>query len=572
MKNTVIGSVIGGFFIIISVFLANHLTTKKIDVRYALSDSIPATFLAKGSLSDIQQIDIVNKGDRAAEKIRIKLNRKIEQYQLIKYSEIDQFEENLSDSSLEILYPELPPKGKITIVFSSKQGQLYNDNIDISHSDGVGKEAFDTKSNLFLSSVGILLVYAGLAITFFVITGLFMRNSSFERMAYRGDEEILIKKTGPIFMGADRWNRLRKETISNYFNNNRLYETNIENSKAFTVLNTEKPEYLYEYEWELLLKEGQKTFESKLSSIHYSTIYYGGTLDKFYKINKPKHYAQNKWDEFSEDLHKWYIFQLNEEVLKIESFKSPIDIYEKINSKKPNSIPQSYWEKYVKVLRNLYMVYLMINLFKQYDKNYIQYLRNHDLSVLEDADRESIEKHAYKLQYNSIRPFFMSLEKAKEFLNTDRADWIDDRDYEAIVDQANEIIDLSNKQKKHKTIKNCVKEVVCQHRLSEEKPMDLDEDEWNEIKNLEKNTVFLLEKNQEVLTKNEDILKEIRNKEESIPNLKKKIESQLRIINELLTDPTTIDRVEEYDDTFAIGNLKNLKQIAAHLMKINKNV
>jgi hypothetical protein len=569
MKNAVIGSIIGGFFVIISVFLTNHLNTKNIDVRYNLSDSIPAAFLAKGSLSNIQQIDIVNKGERAAEKIRIKLDGMIEQYQLIKFSEIDQPEENLSDTNLEILYPELPPKGKITIVFSSKMHQLYNDNIDISHGDGVGKEAFDTKSSIFFSSVGFFLIYIILVIAFFIITGLFMRNSSLERMASRGDEELLTKKTGPVFMSADKWSRLRKETIKNFFENNRLYETNIENSKAFTVLNAEKPEYLEDYEWELLLKEGQKTLETKLSSIHYRTIYYGGTLDTFYKIEKPKYYAQNKWDEFKEDLHKWYIFQLREEILKIESFKSPIDIYKKINSKNRNSIPESYWEKYVKTLLNLYMVYLTMNLFRQYDKNYIQFLQNHDLSVLDDVDKDTIEEYAYKLQYVSTKPVFMSLEKAEEILEADRVDWIEDKDYEEMVEEANNIIALNNKQKKYYVMIELVRKIIHQHRLPKEKPNELDEDEWNEIKKMENDTVVLLEKNQEILSKNENTLNEIKEKEKRIPKLKEKIENQLRIINELLNDPTSINRIEEYDDTFAMGNLKNLKQIAALLMKTN---
>ncbi len=50
---------------------------------------------------------------------------------------------------------------------------------------------------------------------------------------------------------------------------------------------------------------------------------------------------------------------------------------------------------------------------------------------------------------------------------------------------------------------------------------------------------------------------------------KEKIERQLQFINDLLSDPSSIDRIEEYDNTFAAGNYENLREVA-RLLKRNR--
>jgi hypothetical protein len=216
MKNTIIGGCFALLAAVLAVFLGHYLTKENIDIRYTLSDSIPSNFLGKGSLSNIQQLDIINRGDKPAEKIRIKLDKSITQYELTKYSTIDKVEENLSNKNLEILYPELPPEGKIKIVFSSDILPLYKDEVKIYHSKGIGKEAFDEKNNFFFSVAFVPVVYLFLFVGFTVVEGITFRNKWIERDAYRGDEKIFTRKKAPWFMNVDRWDELRKEAIENY--------------------------------------------------------------------------------------------------------------------------------------------------------------------------------------------------------------------------------------------------------------------------------------------------------------------------------------------------------------------
>ncbi len=40
------------------------------------------------------------------------------------------------------------------------------------------------------------------------------------------------------------------------------------------------------------------------------------------------------------------------------------------------------------------------------------------------------------------------------------------------------------------------------------------------------------------------------------------IEQQLKIVHEVLCDPSAVERIENYSDVFAAGNFRNLKRIA----------
>ena len=354
MKNTIVGGCFALLAAVLAVFVGHYLTKENIDVRYTLSDSIPSNFLEKGSLSNIQQLDIVNRGDKPAEKIRIKLDSHITQYELTKYSDIDKVVENLSNRNLEILYPELPPEGKIKIVFSSDLVPLNKNDVDIYHSKGSAKEAFDKKNSLFFSVVFVPIIYILLVVGFGVFESLSIRNKWLERDAYRGDEKIFTRKKAPLFMGVDRWNELRKEAIENFIRKSSLRPYDIEGSKAVTALNSEKPEYLKDHEWELLLKEAQDFFEENIPSLLQLSFYYGRDIEIFFKLIKPKNFQQNKWDEILNKLQELYLFYLKEVAVNTSRFEDAENIFQKLTTQNKYNINDKFWAEYKKILKKIY--------------------------------------------------------------------------------------------------------------------------------------------------------------------------------------------------------------------------
>ena len=53
-----------------------------------------------------------------------------------------------------------------------------------------------------------------------------------------------------------------------------------------------------------------------------------------------------------------------------------------------------------------------------------------------------------------------------------------------------------------------------------------------------------------------------------VSTLKCKIERQLDIIHNVLTDPGSVDRIEDYSNVFSPGNFENLRLLSEHLKAI----
>jgi hypothetical protein len=564
MKNTIIGGCFALVAAVLAVYLGHYLTKENIDVRYTLSDSIPANFLGKGSLSNIQQLDIINRGDKTAEKIRINLDKSITQYELTKYSTIDKVQENLTNKNLEILYPELPPEGKIKIVFSSDILPLIKDNIKIYHSKGVGKEAFDEKNSFIFSTSFLPITYILLVVGFGIVESFIFRNKWLERDAYRGDKKIFTRKKSPWFMNVDRWDELRKEAIENYIKRSSFTSHNIDDSVVVVSLNSEKPEYLKDHEWELLINESQNFFVEKIPSLFEFSFYYERNVERFFKLDKPKYFQQNRWNDIVNKLHKLYIFILKESAVNNGMFESAENIYKKITSKNHYCINEKLWNEYLALLNHIYKYLLINGLYKNYG-NYIAYIENHDLSILDKSDYEFVKEISYKLQKNTTYNLPFALIDARKFINVNKEEWVKDNDYKELKDHAQEVIALHAEKERTTSINSLLNQIRFRQPFPTEKPNEINDEEWNELRKLEKDLVELLAENKEVISKNEKVLAIIEQKEKSIPELIDKINFQLSVINEFLSDHTVLDRIEDYNNKFSPGNFHNLKQIAAYL-------
>lgn len=69
-----------------------------------------------------------------------------------------------------------------------------------------------------------------------------------------------------------------------------------------------------------------------------------------------------------------------------------------------------------------------------------------------------------------------------------------------------------------------------------------------------------------VVRNQQNDLKSCQFKTEKIMN---RVIAQLALIDKVLTIPNTIEKIEDYDDTFAIGNRKNLELVASLLKSVN---
>jgi hypothetical protein len=343
----------------------------------------------------------------------------------------------------------------------------------------------------------------------------------------------------------------------------------IEDSQVVISLNSEKPEYLKDHEWELLIKESQNFFTEKIPSFLELSFYYERNVERFFKLDKPKHFQQNKWDEILNKLHELYIFSLKESAVVTSIFEKTEDVYKKLTGKNIYDINDKLWNDYQKILKHIYKYCLVNGLCGHYG-DFVDYISKHDLLILDKSDSEFIKEFSYKLQKNTKYTFPFTLSDAQQFLKAGKEKWIKDNDYKELKKQAQEVVDFHTEKARNNSIKNLLDQIRFRQTYPVEKPGELNDEEWNEFKKLEKDMVELLNENKKVISKNEEVLSQIEQKEKSIPDLIEKLNFQLSTINKFLSDHTVLERIEDYNNTFSPGNFQNLKQIAGYLKKLKK--
>jgi hypothetical protein len=93
-----------------------------------------------------------------------------------------------------------------------------------------------------------------------------------------------------------------------------------------------------------------------------------------------------------------------------------------------------------------------------------------------------------------------------------------------------------------------------------DKPEIIEAEDWKEIDQLYNRIV---KKEKEI---KENLLEANKLKSEFLP-LKGKVSKQLEIINNLLIDPKSIEKIEDFDIPFAKGNWENIQKISKIMTK-----
>ena len=146
MLKKILG-VIGAIAIVIFTY---YLNLEKADIRYTLSDEIPVKFFKNEAAENIQQIEIKNIGNDIAEKIIVRIQSNVEEYDISKYSEHDTEVVHRTESLFELIYPELPPQGKFKLIIKSIGRGIQKNDLEIQHRKGLAQEALTSKDIPFV--------------------------------------------------------------------------------------------------------------------------------------------------------------------------------------------------------------------------------------------------------------------------------------------------------------------------------------------------------------------------------------------------------------------------------------
>lgn len=542
----------------IIAYFGFSLNKEYVDLRYTLSEKIPTKFIETSPAETVQQLVVKNNGNIPATKIQITIDGVVEDYDILKNAISDVVEEHNSKGHFEAIYPSLPPEGQFSYIFKTSGMGITKYNLSIKHNKGKAQEALASGKESILSSLSGYIFLA--VIIFYIIMCIFQgRSMAIDRLessgSYTNYYDYLSKKK-PFYVTQDKWNSIRRKYIEKKNKAEYLHSRDIEDQESYKILSQDKPKYITDDEWELVKENSSKCLMDQLIySIKTSSNY--SNLEKYFTIKRPEHFPENKWQEIVKEINANFIAskKLNKSI-----FWSTNDIVKELEIGMPSGMSLSSWGEYKKFLIDQYFQIIYRDILRE--NSPINYLKEIDLSILSKDDKESIEALAYRIQLVRLDNVF-SLDAAEKFLKNDKPEWIKQEDFEQLKGKAEAYIALEKSKKENESLSNILSEIVNLIPLKG-KPDNLDSKKWDKVIELESKISSMAIQIEEDKSKLES------EKKETI-NLKDKVLKQLEIINDVLENPESINRLEIYDNPFSEGNFANLREISKYAIEMNKS-
>jgi hypothetical protein len=555
MKQTVTSLIIPLAIGLIVAYFAFNLNKESVDLRYTISEKIPTKYVESSTAETVQQLVVKNNGNIPAEKIQIKINGVIEEYDILKNSVSDKVEEHNSTGHFEAMYPYLPPGAQFSYIFKTTGMGLTKSSIEITHNKGKATEALSSDAASIANKIGS---FAFLSLTFFyfVLFVIQVRSLAIDHLesswSYTGFYEYL-SKTKPFYVSQDKWNSIRRKYIEKKSKVEYFHSTDIEELESYKILNQDKPAYLSVDEWELLKEKTTKCLVDLLTySIKTSSIF--DNISKYFTIRKPKHFPGNQWKEIVEEINKNFVVskKLNEKF-----YLTAEEIIKELNAGMPSGMSGVHWDQYKEYLLKRYYEIIYRDLLRE--TNPIKFLKKVDISILSKEKQDRLNDLAYKIELTNFDNI-SSIYAANDFLKKEKPEWITIEDLSKFEKKAEAYVELEKSAKRYQSLLYALNDIVNLVPLKEKPNDTIDNKEWDKITDLES-------KISTIAIKIEEDKEQLETEKKETQELKNKILKQLEIINDTLTDPKSIDRIEPYDNPFSEGNFTNLHNLANLLKK-----
>jgi len=506
MLRIVLGIVGALLVAIIPIYVTFHLNQSKPEVKYTISEGIPILTEDGTAYKNVQQLEVRNVGDALAESIVVKVSRKIDSYEIMKHiasDKVDVFDEK---QPIEIIYPELPPDAGFKIILKSTDSIRYED-LAISHKSGSATKALssDRKTNPW--GIAFVAFYFVAIVVFGGLSLNIMRTSSIDTWKWRATSqtpERILNLRKPWYVSEKKWKTLHTEVIKNKLKDEHLYTHNMVTTMPNVILCSEKPGHVEDLDWKEITNLAIDRLEKLCSEMARS--YHEKNVLELLQLKKPPLFPADKWDELKNSASDRYAL-LKKQSIHIHDIRG---IFYALKEKKPAGVTEAAWAEFTEHLQRAYSERLLRDL--PMEGGQLEFLYRQDLSVLSTEQRDSL-----------------------------RADVI--------------------RRVKYQELLRLLELVLNNKAIDEQKPEPLSDLEWLRLGALAKKaaTLAIIQSDEKEIGIK---LAEVTTAKEEVLLLKQKIERQLSIVNEILSDPTSIDRIESYDDAFAPGNLDNLRKVS----------
>jgi len=393
------------------------------------------------------------------------------------------------------------------------KARLNLDDVAVRHDKGSGIEAFKGKSRL-----GTYL-WLGVMLPIFAFYGILgMREAILEQLIfdanYQGIDRVLQREK-PLTISQKKWASIRSTAIDKAISRMSSQE-DIVGTKAYRMLDQSCPAYLTEDEWERFREVATSKIVEAISN---RVMFAWGVEDvlPLLELAQPANMYEGAWSGLVKDANR-RILDLKYEEIRLANTSVLAGI---LDEEMPKTIEPKTRERLLSLAIDEYTRKIEMDVRSSRDPQ--EFLKEELPEILGDegaALKDSAYRHALTLLPDLRLP-----DKATAFMEESKPEWLKDEDYARFRQSAEMTLEVAHSKE------DC-----------------------------RKKEALLEEQQARVSAMSQELSEKLA-----------RINSQLEILNEVLTDPTVLDRIEDYNNAFAPGNFENLRRIA-QLIKQGKQV
>lgn len=507
MLKSLFLTVVGGVLLLLA---QNHFKDVP-TATYSVSDAIEIVG-SPGKHEYAQEVTVVNTGHSALKDISIKIPRHISTFKITKHSSEVQEKSFLGENSFELVYPELPSGQKFLLQIRYDSFPIERSMISISHADGNAQlqENQTPTINYFWIWLAFLVGMLSQSITA-------IRRWERESFSKWSDSEKLFRNTKPWFVSSTEWSEIQSEAIRRKLEASD-YSSKIEQSHCYLLLNRSKPTLLSEEHWRVLQNQATQLLKSMFSKevTRYTSK---EKLVDLFKLEKPESLSTELWTQIQESISEQFtnnFFQVN---MKAEDYVSILEP----QSTMLKNLPDLVATKIYKLTQNNYIEYLTgSDTLEMWGSDPLTVLKTARFDLLTEKQAAEVKKRIHRFIRMIEAPSKWSIIELELFVSKGRQEWMPEAEFKSLCELVAEVNALSD-------------------------------------------TRNALHQQEAKLRKQAAELKDIKFEAEQLKN---RVLAQLDLIDRIIMNPNSIEKIEDYDQTFAKGNRKNLELIATLLKSV----
>lgn len=333
------------------------------------------------------------------------------------------------------------------------------------------------------------------------------KRDAFKNWGRHGDE---FRDKKPWFATSAEWSEMQFETINRWLGQYQ-YTPSIQHTRSYILLNKPKPELLSQEHWVKLQNEAISNLKEAIQK-KITRYAKAGELVDLLNISKPEAFPLQNWTDIQTSINEQIVANL------LPRHISDSDLIELL---KPDNLllkdlPRPLVSTIMEKAQRRYSEYLIENTLNRVLDPHVTATTAH-FDLLVPARAERIKSYLQKLARLDEMPSYWGLYELQGFISKGKPAWMKDDEFDSLLQFVSQLKSLS--------------------------------DDRSALQQKEKDLASTTSKAE---------------------NLKSRVLVQLELIDKVLSEPDSIDKIEDYDNTFAPGNLKNLELVANTLKKAIK--